>query len=50
MRDNERSGFLYIEGLGEGTKYIHLGFGVIVSEDALKVSILNAIREMKEEW
>ena len=50
MRDNERSGFFYIEGLGEWAKYIHLGYGVIVSEDALKVSIFIAICEIKEEW
>ena len=41
MRDNEGSGFFYIESLGEGTKYIHLGYWVIVSEGAFKVSILN---------
>ena len=36
-RDNERSGYFYIEAPGERTKYIHLGYGVIVSLGVLKV-------------
>ena len=32
-----------IEGLRDGTKYIHLGNWVIVAEDAVEVSIFNAI-------
>ena len=46
MRNDQRSGFFVIEGLREGTKNIHLSDGIIVSEDALKISIFNAIREV----
>ena len=46
MRNDQRSGFYVIEGLREGTKNIHLSDGIIISEDALKVSIFNAIREV----
>ena len=46
MLDRERSGFFHVEGIGECTKYIRLGYGVIVTEDALKVSILIAICEI----
>ena len=46
MRNDQRSGFFVVEGLREGTKYIHLSDGIIISEDSLKVSIFNAIREI----
>ena len=45
MRDNEWSGFFFVEGFGEGTEYIHLRDRVIVTENALKVSIFNTICE-----
>ena len=35
-----------MEGLGEGTEYIHLGDWVIIPEDALKISIFNTICEV----
>ena len=34
MRDNEGPGFFYIKGLGEWTKYIHLGYWVVIYEEA----------------
>ena len=40
MRDNEGSGFFYLKRLGDCTKYIHLGYWVVISEDALEVSFL----------
>ena len=46
MLDNEGSGFFYVKGLGKWTKYIHLGYGVIISEDALKVSVFNTVCEI----
>ena len=46
MRDNEGSGFFDIGGLGEGTENIHLRDGVIITEDALKVSIFNSLCEI----
>ena len=46
MRNDQRSGFFVIEGLREGTKSIHLSYGIIIPEDALEVSIFNAIREV----
>ena len=46
MRNDQRSGFFVIEGLCEGTKYIHLSDGIIILEDALEVSVFNAIREV----
>ena len=45
MPDNEGSGFFYIKGLGEWTKYIHLFYWVVISEDALEVTIFNAVGE-----
>ena len=48
MRDNEGSGFFCVEGLGEGTKNIHLRDGVIITKDALKISIYNTIFEIKK--
>ena len=49
-RDKEGSGFFGIEGLCDGTEYIHLSNWVIVAEDAVEVSIFNAIYKIKEEW
>ena len=43
MRDKEGSGFFGIKGLRDGTKYVHLGDWVIVAEDAVEVSVLDAI-------
>ena len=40
------SGFFFVEGLAERTKYIDLGDWVVIPEDALKVSIFNTIREV----
>ena len=46
MRNDQGSGFFFVEGLCEGTKYINFSDWVIIPEDALKVSIFNAIREV----
>ena len=46
MRNDQSSGFFVIEGLREGTKNIHLSDGIIILEDALEISIFNAIREV----
>ena len=46
MRDNEKSGLFYIEGFSEGTEKIYLCNGVIITKDALKVSIFNTICEI----
>ena len=48
MRDKEGSGFFGIESLRDGTKYIHLGNWVIVVEDAVEVSIFDALCKIKE--
>ena len=45
-RNDQRLGSFVVEGLREGTKYIHLSDGIIIPEDALEVSIFNAIREV----
>ena len=50
MQDKEGSGFFGIEGLCDGTEYIHLSNWVMVAEDAVEVSILNAISKIKKEW
>ena len=50
MRDNEGSDFFYIKGLGEWTKYIHLGYWVVISEDDLEVSIFNAVGQTEKKW
>ena len=39
MWDKEGSGFFCVKGLRDGTKYIHLGYGIIIAEDTVKVSI-----------
>ena len=46
MRDNEGSGFFHIKGFGEWTKYIHLGYWVVISEDALEVSFFIAVGDI----
>ena len=43
MRVKEGSGFFVIESLRDGTEYLHLGNWVIVAEDAVEVSIFDAI-------
>ena len=50
MWDKEGSGFFGVKGLRDGTKYIHLCYWVIIAEDAVEVSILDAIGEIKEKW
>ena len=46
MRDIEGSGFFYIKGLVEWTKSIQLGYWVVISEDALEVSVFNTVCEI----
>ena len=46
MRKDQGSGFFVVEGLREGTKYIHLSDGIIIPKDTLEVNIFNAIREV----
>ena len=46
MRDKEGSGFFGIEGLHDGTK----SNWVIVAEDAVEVSIFDAICKIKKKW
>ena len=46
MRDKEGSGFFFIKCLGEWTKYIHLDYWVVISEDVLESSIFNAEGEI----
>ena len=48
MRDKEGSGFFDIEGLCDGSEYIHLGNWAIVAEDAVEVSIFDAIYKIKK--
>ena len=48
MRENEWPGLFYVEGFGERTEYIHLCDGVIITKDALKVSIFITICEIKK--
>ena len=50
MWDKEGSGFFGVKGLRDGTKYIHLCYWVIIAEDAVEVSILDAIGEIKKKW
>ena len=50
MRDKEGPGFFGIKGLRDGTKYIHLGNWVIFAEDAVEVSIFDAICKIEEKW
>ena len=44
--DKEGSGFFGVEGLGDGAKDIHLGYGIIISKNTMKVSIFNAVCEI----
>ena len=46
MWDKEGSGFFCIKGLRDGIKYIHLCYWVIIVEDAVEVSIFDAICEI----
>ena len=46
MGENEGSGFFYLESLGKWTKYIHLGYWVVTSKDALESSIFYAVCEI----
>ena len=46
MWEKEGSGFFNIKGLRDGTKYIHLSYWVIIAEDAVEVSIFDAICEI----
>ena len=48
MWDKEGSGLFGVEGLRDWTKYIHLCYWVIIAEDAVEVSILDAISEIKK--
>ena len=48
MRDEEGSGFFVLKSLGDGAKYIHLVDGVVITEDAVKVSIFYTICEVKK--
>ena len=50
MWDKEGSGFFGVKGLRDGTKYIHLCYWVIIAEDAVEVSIFDAIGEIKKKW
>ena len=50
MWDKEGSGFFCVKVLRDGTKYIPLGYGIIIAEDAVKVSIFDAICEIKKKW
>ena len=46
MRDKEGSGFFVLEGVDDGAEYIHLVYGIIISEDAVKVSIFYTVGEV----
>ena len=46
MWDKEGSGFFGVKGLRDETKYICLWYWVIITEDAVEVSILDAIGEI----
>ena len=46
MWDKEGSGFFSIKGLRDGSKYIHFCYWVIIAEDAVEVSIFDAICEI----
>ena len=50
MRDEKGSGFFVLQSLCDGAKYIHLVNGVVITEDALKVSFFDTISEIKEKW
>ena len=46
MQNYEGSEFFVIEGLGEGTEYIHLGYWVIAAENASEFSVFDTICEV----
>ena len=48
MRDEEGSGFFVLEGVDDGAEYIHLMDGIVIAEDAVKVSVFYTISEVKE--
>ena len=48
MRDNEWLELFYVESFIEGTEYIHLRNGVIITKDAFKISIFNTICEFRK--
>ena len=48
MWDKEGPGFFCVKGPRDWTKYIHLGYGIIIAEDNVKVSIFDAICEIKK--
>ena len=50
MWDKEGSGFFCVEGLCDGTKNIHLGYGIIITKNTVKVSIFDAKCELKKKW
>ena len=50
MRDEEGSGFFVLEGLRDGAKYINLVNGIVVTEDAVEVSIFYTISKIKKKW
>ena len=50
MRDKDGSRFFGIEGLRDGTEYIHLGDWVKVADDAVEVSIFDAICKIEGKW
>ena len=50
MWDTEGSGFFGVKGLRDGTKLLHLCYWVIIAEDAVEVSIFDAISEIKKKW
>ena len=48
MRVEEGSGFFVLEGLCDGAKYIHSVNGIVVTEDAVEVSIFDTISKIKK--
>ena len=40
---SEGSGFFGVEGLGDGTEDVHLGYGVIITKNTMEVSVFNTI-------
>ena len=40
------SGFFGVEGLGDGTEDVHLGYGIIIAKNTMKVSVFNTICEI----
>ena len=48
MWDKEGSGFFCVKGLRDGTKYIHLRYGIIIAKNTVKVSIFNAYVKLRK--